>query len=368
MRALLVLLLATLALAKFGRSQEEAGNAVLREVYQELQSEEEDESRTTNFKQIQIAIAPVYTDCKNKKVSHLYPSDCFNGDAKSRVSHLKGLIFAAMSKFRSGVPGLLSAFFGPEWYFRRQTSPFSKQEMTEIVDDLKELSAANPTLLLAPGTIFWGIQDGKEWLIFNCAPILFGGRLLTFHCKSGEDDHLSYDEVWAANDKSEPAKNERASCRKLDKKLFWVGDLSVGVDICLDHTSNPVCFSKAVPAGQTIDVLLLLAASMHFHPDKSKITRGGMVIRCDGAQASPEQGAQVLLTRASGSCSPRAIFDESTNPLFSDFVDCSSHFQLGKSCVDKPTVLADLLYVWLDIPLLKRVAPRNDDTNQLQPS
>jgi hypothetical protein len=227
--------------------------------------------------------------------------------------------------------------------------------MLDIVSALKVLSLSHPELLLAPGTIFWGILDHAEWLIFNCAPILYGGVLLTFHCKSGEDDHLSYDEVWAASDsKSESAKSERASCRKLDKKLFQVGTLRVGVDICLDHTTNPVCFSNAVPAGETIDVLVLLAASMHFHPDKSRLTRGGMVIRCDGAQATPDQGAQVLLQESGSSCSPRTMFDESTNPLFSDFVDCASHFQVGKSCVDTPKALADLVYMWLDIPILQR--------------
>jgi len=349
-----------LALAKIETSREEdeaeVGNEILREVYQTIQAEEDEADDTRRFyTTLQVGIAPEFVDCKNKETNKdpAFPSSCFEGSSDTRLKQLDSLVSATVGKFRKS-PGSLNVFSAPEWFFRKQSEAFSKDEMAAIIAQLKRMSKSYPGLLLAPGSIFWGVQDKNgKWIIFNCAPVLMNGRVVTFHCKSGEDDHLSYDEVWGPSQNTPLANNERASTRKLDKKIFEVGNLRMGMDICLDHTSNPVCFSNALPGSETLDVLLLEAASMHFHPDKSKISPGGVVIRCDGAQASANVGAQVLLNGVTGPCKPRTIFDEATNPLFNGWTDCASHDQLGSTPVDSGSHPSDLVYIWRDIPLLQ---------------
>lgn len=293
------------------------GNAILRRVYsglgdmtqtqEEIDAEEKEAARNPQYMDIMVAMAPLFTDCKNTRRKATedssgvpYPTSCFDGTHQTRHEHLQRLMQSASSQFDEVLNNkrwrifdpdkILKAFLAPEWFFRAQKDAFTQDEMAEIVESLKRLSVtpAYDGWLISPGTIYWGIQDssqGNKVVVFNCAPIVFGGKLLSFHCKNGQDDHLSFNEVWGESNKvsTAAARDGRQYCGKLDNKVFKVSGYQWGMDICLDHNINPVCFSKSLPPGQKLDVLMIEAAAMHFHPLKAKLSQGGLVLRCDGA-------------------------------------------------------------------------------------
>jgi len=227
--------------------------------------------------------------------------------------------------------------------------------MLTIVEGVKKLSREQyQGWLLAPGTIYWGVQQGDKWVIFNCAPIVRNGNMLSFHCKKYQDDHLSGIELWGQSDQGDVSRDEQSFCRQLNNPIFEVGNLLVGMDICLDHTCKPVGLSESMASYKGLDILLLVAAAMHFHFDKASIVDNGLVLRCDGASADPIWGTQVFRKGSLLPCAYREnIFHDKPedDAMRHGYRNCAYARTIGSTAVDYDRATVDYLVFYGPLPL-----------------
>ncbi|CAN5739945.1 hypothetical protein BH23ACT12_BH23ACT12_19660 [soil metagenome] len=136
-------------------------------------------------------------------------------DVKKRINNLLVQISEAgrILDNNKDPKGTLRLFIAPEWYFRpskRSAIAYQLKDMKLIVKTIVDLSHQLPTTLILPGTVYWGQKERGETRVFNCAPAVFNGKLLSLHHKLDNADTFSSrkEEVWGLR-----------SAGKLDRKL-----------------------------------------------------------------------------------------------------------------------------------------------------
>ncbi len=236
------------------------------------------------------------------------------------------------STFPDDPPDTLAIFMAPEWYFRPKTYAYTREEMLETVQDLIEKSAVGSlrNMLIIPGTIFWGeviskggIRSPKVMRVYNCAPVIKGGRILSLVHKLNEADIVDKKrEVWGIQSLEQAAQLSHQVLADLGQTeggidvqgFFEIGDLRFAIDICKDHSDKrlkqiikssidaeadfPDDWTNLLDAAKLQilnaynakyrDIHLLTTCGNMERNDGVVAKTGGYVLRCDG-NASNEQ-------------------------------------------------------------------------------
>jgi hypothetical protein len=111
------------------------------------------------------------------------------GDITQRLNYLISLIKRANGELGMDGPEVLKLFIAPEWFFRRKGDPYSlKKEVKPMLQSLLKQSTtpALKSWLILPGSIVWGKKTGEKWTIYNLAPAVHNGQLLSLVHKSDE--------------------------------------------------------------------------------------------------------------------------------------------------------------------------------------
>lgn len=110
------------------------------------------------------------------------------GDISKRLDHLINTIKRANGILGQVETDTIRLFVAPEWFFRRMDSPYSLSETTKMLTSLIKQSSSPPlsSWIIAPGTVLWGKKNGEKWTVYNMAPVVFNGQLLSVVHKRDE--------------------------------------------------------------------------------------------------------------------------------------------------------------------------------------
>lgn len=263
------------------------------------------------------------------------------GDISKRLDYLIKMINEANLELGAFPSNTIRLFVAPEWYFRRKDRPYTLQEVTTMLQLLLEKSRSLKSWLIAPGTVFWGEQAGDNWTVYNMAPVVFEGSLLSVIHKQYEAD-ISNDpeqkrtQTWGIPESNGLPATVRASNKviqalgkspsdSLSSGFFSCKNLRFALDICRDHAGNERRLKKTIESianekiserkislssTSAIDknteeqvCLDYNAAFVHIHIllscgaeplKKSNVAgRGGFLIQCDGSAGSPQETLSV---------------------------------------------------------------------------
>lgn len=258
---------------------------------------------------------------------------------------------------KEGSDTVLRVYLGPEWLFRRYSEdgkpkPFSPLELKHVLQTL-EIRMRHDTSwenwLVVPGTVYWGFDrldeiahfvrgktvagmlmgfaaklfgtwDASQFAVFNTVPIFAGGSLVAVYNKRDESDNMLLgQDFWgktvlngfggvAAGAEhvldffSQEGEMDAADALKtyglnFGSPLVVFGGRLIGVDVCIDHDSNPA--SKLLETfnigsrdvKKKFDLQLLLSSGKDFKSVEEgrghlnlRLEQGGMALRCDGSK------------------------------------------------------------------------------------
>lgn len=260
------------------------------------------------------------------------------------------LAAAEVDKLSDG-PEVLPVFLAPEWTWklngrrnRGQAGGFyGYGDLGKIMAELLKLSGLYREMLLIPGTVLWSIpgkvatEEAKKsfsWskfkfvvenhvsekavaLVYNTAPVLFGGSVIHFYHKQFEwNDADGPDQLFAFDPGAgkakvfwkgfkEPSKSvdtAGAAIKPLVSNIFKVGELTFGIEIGAD------IFQKTLQkAGKPVDVQVLLSGGAGFELAAIATNPAGVALHCDGNTKDPDNkshGLNALVIRDKAVDSP----------------------------------------------------------------
>jgi hypothetical protein len=254
---------------------------------------------------------------------------------QARVDFLEERMALAADAFETAnaAGDTLPVFMGPEWFFRRAEGVYSEAERDEIIEALKAMSRKSfGGLLMVPGTIFWGNQEGSStgssrWEVFNCAPVIYDGEEVLRCYKLCENDIRRvedrekrwgmYNPVTTAGValgaipmpstyeelRSVPPVFNRANVERYAAglryqgpgsvphgNLFTVEGIRFAIDVCRDHGQGILAmrYANDEPEPEPVDVHLTVSSGMEIQPQCVVAREGGYFAICDGNRAGPE--------------------------------------------------------------------------------
>lgn len=248
-------------------------------------------------------------------------------DPLQRLSRLVDKIKEAnnlLNQHFSGDPtGTLKLFMAPEWFFRKEKSPYTLAETKSLLNQLIVESGKPPldSWLIVPGTIYWGEKiSGNKWRVFNAAIATGNGKLLSLIHKQHEADiakERAKFEQWGTE--NDLGKAIQASVKILQELgvdtnsvdiqgLFDYRDVSFALEVCADHGPAVKRLKSQVeervrpklPEGSVlqlfdsrfVDIHLLISNSATQTPLSVIARSGGYFIQCEGAYADPAKNLQ----------------------------------------------------------------------------
>ncbi|MCB9284637.1 MAG: hypothetical protein H6563_11225 [Lewinellaceae bacterium] len=156
------------------------------------------------------------------------------GDILKRLEYLINQIKKAETNLKDD-PKVLRLFVAPEWFFRRKDRPYYLKEATTMLDELLKESLSPPlnSWMIVPGTILWGDKTGEKWTIYNVAPVVCDGKLLSLVHKDQEGSDIPEGENgnynWGIYDVPIPPRSADNSPEALEERKKKVHDMSVRV-------------------------------------------------------------------------------------------------------------------------------------------
>ncbi|MEU8349390.1 hypothetical protein [Streptomyces sp. NPDC048845] len=169
-------------------------------------------------------------------------------EADVRIAMMRAKITEAHRQFRAQGAGAdtVGLFTAPEWYFKRPGTAFSRADKDHIVNEMLKLSAASPGMLIVPGSIVWGESSAAGTVLRNGAVAVMNGRIVHETTKRNESADVSgyhpSPEEAARNKRADRGLGarlktnfERAGEAATDSSTFTMGNLTVSLEICLDH-------------------------------------------------------------------------------------------------------------------------------------
>lgn len=223
---------------------------------------------------------------------------------------------------------VLPVFLAPEFFFKWHSGePYERPAFLNSLEYLASLSSAFPTVLWAPGTVWWkepyipqkeGPQEPRDHaIVHNSALVFHNGRLLCSWQKerlSDIDGLRRGPEVWDRWDD-----HSRRILDDTQSPFFSVIDshgrqLSCGIEVCLDHRSlqpqrgeHPdfgilrTRYCSQYENGAGVDLHILTAAGIPLQPENIVSRRGGVIVRCDGGSGASSRSECHLVRRGEGS-------------------------------------------------------------------
>jgi len=183
---------------------------------------------------------------------------------------------------------MLDGYIGPKWV----STLYSKTDCEYLQSAMGAASASGNTLII-PGTIFWAekeplMQTGKKrsqrnkqlakGIARNTSFAFHNGNKLSTYNKNTDSHELDDTDqesfVFLGGDTS---------------SVFTIGDLKIGVEICMDHTH-----SILKTAANDLDVHILVSDGMA--PDRkfTATRKGGIVISCDSSGSAIMRDGSVI--------------------------------------------------------------------------
>lgn len=246
-------------------------------------------------------------------------------DALARSVHLFNIFKIARGKLlnQDRAANTLPIFMAPEFYFRKENAPYTKNTFYALIDHWKAMSKKYPHWVFVPGTVWWGDHTsfaGKAALVVhNSVVVIRDGIMIHTYLKqlpSGFDKLLGANEgqFWDgdatnqlvdSNELSTEFKrktlgnillvynNLRKKMRQdgTDTNLFTHDGLSFGIEICLDHAGG---FLKTeLNSRRTVDVHLEVGCGMGCIKKNVMAKNGGVFLRVDGTKKPLSQAYKV---------------------------------------------------------------------------
>lgn len=182
----------------------------------------------------------------------------------------------------------LKIFVAPEFYFRHPhglkngVDHFYDNQLVKLFVVLKErLGFLNKKhWIVIPGSMIWRFHSKTgQGAVMNSVLLVDFGNDSVIHSdkqKFAVQDHVLNDINGAANGVvAQHAANYQSSF------LYQIHGLSIGVEICLDH-SNGVLKAKMDAMNERLDIHVLIACGMDLVETKCAAKDIGLVFRCNG--------------------------------------------------------------------------------------
>ena len=213
------------------------------------------------------------------------------GELKTRILMLEEKILEAyrtMTSKKDETDGqVLGVFTAPEWFFKRPGKPFSASDKETMEGAFKALSDKCPEMMLIPGSIMWAAGSGSKARMHNTAMVFLNGAKIKEHNKHG---NMGDTDGYSENKKKA---YEKASEEDETDTKFNVGNLSMSLEICGDHSSDSRA-RKEDASGKTasggVDVQIIISHGAGYSAGGKAIREGGIVVSNDGANPTHRSG------------------------------------------------------------------------------
>ena len=183
------------------------------------------------------------------------------------MDHYQDAIGAALEAEPDILVGAEYVFFPYE--------PLTREEKDARFDVMRELSEEHPDTLLMPGTYIWK----EEGQLHNTLPVFHRGELVFTY----EKQNPANAERWMESD------HKLAYTAEKSEGVLEYQGLSVGMEICYDHTAHTLR-DKGV---RDLDLQVLVANGKDFIDTATMVKEGGYHLRVDGSDSSWYHGVEV---------------------------------------------------------------------------
>ncbi len=220
-------------------------------------------------------------------------------EADVRIAMLREKINAAYQQFKQqgADEDRVALFTAPEWFFKRPGTPFTRADRDKIVNAMLSLSSASPGMLIVPGSVVWGEGGDAGMVLRNGTVAVMNGRIIHETTKQTESAdvrgyHPSPAELRPGNHAGAALGDqlrerfEGAERSATDTTAFALGNLSVSLEICVDHDKKRALEEMKERGGPRPHLQILISAGSRL--GKSVVRDHGIGVSNDGLDLSGE--------------------------------------------------------------------------------
>ncbi len=212
---------------------------------------------------------------------HARPHKSSGRTALSSVGEVGVALDIGLRKLREthGDDPVFPVFIGTKWHFQAGNA----FEMQTQLDQLAELSARYPNVLLIPGSIGWSDQTDEFWdnrVAFNSLPVFKGGRLVNLYHKTQEKQDIDTISRGVDKDFYEWGPSSEMFgrvVRDFNSNHTQLDGVVIGHEICNDHVHSTAqaAYERRHPDGAGADMHLLMAHGSQPNPQRVEVAEGG---------------------------------------------------------------------------------------------
>jgi predicted amidohydrolase len=224
------------------------------------------------------------------RVTELHALPVSEKKAKLNRAIVKAFAYMKAVSKRMNAQHPVYVFAAPEYYWIQPVFKlYNAAEKNDIFDWMQSLSSSQKGLIMFPGTVNWQVPKqvpgNKAYDGYNTAPAFLNGNLLLDYDKKYNDGEVDK----AANGVAEFISGGRGGDHM--RQDFMAEGLHFGLDICGDLNAGQLSLTLA---GQKVDVMVVISASMAHHFGNSQIGKipvrdGGAFVQCDSSTPSESE-------------------------------------------------------------------------------